>query len=99
MKDINKIEITINSINKNIEISIDTNNMTINNSPIDKSKLEELLSIICLWKYEYGNSNIIDAEEFTVKVYTNSKIDKFHGKGTYPKNYEAFLNLVGELYE
>lgn len=98
MNDIKMIEITISSINKNIEIVIDYNKLLVNNTKkIDLKLIEQLLNIICLWKDEYGYSNKIDAEEFIVKVFTDTKVDTFHGKGIYPSNYESFLDLVGEL--
>ena len=60
--------------------------------------LDELVRIIRLWKNEYGNNSKVDSEEFTVIVTSNDKtIDKFHGKGIYPDNYNQFIELLGEI--
>lgn len=100
MDEVISIEILITSLNKNIVLSIDPNNLIVNNSKnVDKRKIEELFNVICLWKNDYGRSNVIDAEEFIVKVNTVNGTDIFKGKGIFPNNYEEFLRIVGELNE
>ena len=59
--------------------------------------IDNIKNTILYWKKEYGTSNIIDLEEFTVKVYANGKIDTYHGKGIYPDNYDYFKELLGEF--
>lgn len=98
MDEVISIEILITSINKNISLFIDYKNLTVNNrKKIDKEIIDELFNIICLWKNDYGRSNVIDAEEFIVKVNTVNGTDIFKGKGIFPSNYEVFLRIVGEL--
>ena len=65
---------------------------------ISKEFLDNLVSTIRSWKNEYGSDSKIDSEEFTVIVTSNDKtIDKFHGKGIYPDNYNYFTELLGEI--
>ena len=59
--------------------------------------LNNIKNIILYWKKEYGTSNIIDAEEFTISVYSKDGVDTFHGKGVYPDNYGLLKEMLGEL--
>ena len=98
MSNILEIEINIISMTQNINILIDVKNMLVNNTfKIEKETIDCLLNTICLWKNEYGIKGI-DLEEFKVRVVTDTKTDVFHGKGIYPKNYQCFKEIVGELY-
>ena len=59
--------------------------------------INNIKNTILYWNKEYGNSNIIDLEEFKVKVYADGNIDTYHGKGIYPNNYGYFKKLLGEI--
>ena len=59
--------------------------------------LEKIKNIILPWKREYGTSNIIDDEEFTVKIISNNEEIIYHGKGYYPFNYQELKDVIGEL--
>ncbi len=102
MLDINKIEISIINLDKNINIIIDTNNLKYycNNivKDINKEKIKELIKIITFWDKKYINNSIIDSEECIVKVYTLNNIDTYEIKGYKPKYYDVFKEIVGELY-
>ena len=99
---IKAIEIIINngSINETNYMISYTNKVCYQNDKkyeVTDSFLDELKNTILYWKKEYGSNNIIDAEEFTVIVYSNDGEDKFHGKGIYPNNYEIFKRLLGDI--
>ena len=57
--------------------------------------LNEIKNTIVYWKKEYGKSNVIDAEEFTIKIYSDTT-DIYHGKGIYPDNYNYLKELLGD---
>ena len=98
MKDIVSIEIMITNMHENISLVIDPNNLVVNNKKISEELIHELIRTICLWKSEYGYSNTIDAEEFLLRIKTLNKVDTFHGKGIFPKNYSYFKEIIGEIY-
>lgn len=60
--------------------------------------LNTLKNTILYWKNEYGTSNKIDAEEFTIIVYSEDGEDKYHGKGIYPNNYSLLKEMLGDLH-
>ena len=64
---------------------------------VDDSFLNSIKDIISGWKQEYGTSNGIDIEEFTVTVYSNKKKYTYHGKGKFPNNYSQLKELLGGL--
>ena len=64
---------------------------------ISDEQINYLLSIIVTWKYEHGTSNSIDTVEFEVKIYSDDKIDRYHGKGIFPYNYNEFKEVLGEV--
>ncbi len=63
---------------------------------ISNEKIDEILTILSTWKYEYGFSseNIIDSEEFNIEVYSENKKTNYHGKGEYPINYEELKGIL-----
>ena len=63
---------------------------------INNQKIDRILDIISTWNYEYGNSNVLDAEEFTISVYSNKK-DTYHGKGIFPKSYNQLIKILGDV--
>lgn len=64
---------------------------------LDNSFLTCLKGIIYTFKNEYGTSCQIDAEEFTIKVYSRGIQDVYHGKGVFPANYNQLKKLLGDL--
>lgn len=98
---VNNIEITINQGSKRIyeAIIFPLNNecfINDNKYSMKSEKIDELLSAISLWKYEYGFSNVIDCEEFNVNVFSDDKKTTYHGKGVYPDNYDKIKNILNE---
>lgn len=67
------------------------------NYVIKKEAINQLLGILSGWKYEYGISNVVDAEEFIVKVSSDSQVTSYHGKGIYPNNYDVFRSILGGI--
>jgi len=101
MYGVNKIEISLTGL-KEMYAIIDLNSkaITINNKSflISEYEIDNLFRIIRLWNKEYINNQIIDSEEFNIKIYSNDKIDTIKGKGNYPNNYNEFKNWLGEVY-
>ena len=58
--------------------------------------MEELIQTICLWKPEYGTDEMMDSEEFLVKVKSTDGVEQFHGKGIFPHNYAVLKELLGD---
>lgn len=99
---IKAIEILINNgpINKyNAIISYDNKACYLNDKKYDADDdfLNKIKEIILYWEKEYGTSNIIDAEEFTINIYTDAGTDTYHGKGVYPSNYGLLKEVLGDL--
>lgn len=98
---IDSINILISRGTVNIyKILIDPNNNScyINQKKyeIDNKLIHKILDIIVTWKYEYGYSNTLDAEEFTI-IINSTKTTTYHGKGIFPENYNEFLNIIGGI--
>lgn len=66
---------------------------------LESDKINMIISIISLWKNEYGVKDGIDQEEFTITITANGNIEKIHGKGIYPNNYQRLLDIIGEINE
>lgn len=98
---IKAIEIIISSgINSNKYLISYTNKTCCVNDKkykVTDKYLNDLKNTLLHWQNEYGFSNLIDVEEFTVIVYTEDEQDKYHGKGKYPNNYRLFKDLLGEF--
>lgn len=65
---------------------------------VDDLFLKQLKDILYTFKNEYGTSGQIDAQEFTIKVYSQGVEDIYHGKGIFPANYVEFKKLLGDIY-
>lgn len=65
---------------------------------VDDLFLKQIKDILYTFKNEYGSSQQIDAEEFTIKVYSQGQEDVYHGKGIFPANYVVFKRLLGDVY-
>ena len=63
---------------------------------IDNKLVNSILDIIVTWKYEYGTANTLDAEEFTINIYSDKKT-AYHGKGIFPMSYGALLKIIGDI--
>ncbi len=63
---------------------------------IDNDKINHILRLLASWKYEYGISNVLDAEEFTITVCSNKKTT-YHGKGVFPDSYDELLRIIGDV--
>ncbi len=95
---ISTIEIKINKE----EYLIDTQNKTLYNNQkkynIETKEIDKILNIIILWKYDYGYSNTIDAEEFYIKVTDNNNEETiYQGKGNFPNNYNELKNILESI--
>lgn len=64
---------------------------------VDDFFLKQLKDVLYTFKNEYGSSQQIDAEEFTIKVYSQGVEDVYHGKGVFPVNYFEFKRLLGDI--
>lgn len=99
---IDKIEIKITNLSQNMELIVIPSTLQVytknNTKTITKEWLDDLLNIICKWDYKYIDNSIIDAETYTIKVYTEGTVDEYFGKGKYPRNYIDFINLVRDVY-
>ena len=98
---IDSINISISRGTVNIyKVLIDSNNNScfINQKKceIDSKLINKILDIIVTWKYEYGYSNTLDAEEFTVTI-NSTKAITYHGKGFFPENYNELLSVIGGI--
>lgn len=96
------IEIEIINMGSILEMVIDVSNGSIKVNDefkkIDVSLIEELIRIIRTWDNEYNNDSLIDSESFMIKISDNNKVDIIKGKGKYPKNYNTFKRLLGDIY-
>ena len=99
----NSIEIFINNLYSEMYLYIDIKNnvVKINNKEknIDDEDINNLIRIIRNWDNEYKSNKIIDGEQFIIKLNTSKGTEVIKGKGDYPKNYHAFKELVGRLYD
>ena len=102
MNDITKIEIRINSLVHPMEMSIVPSTLECyvkdECKKVRKEDLERLLDIICLWDYEYSSNNMIDGEQYEIKIFTSTGVDTYTGRGIKPRGYEEVLEIVGEYY-
>lgn len=64
---------------------------------VDDFFLKQLKDVLYTFKNEYGSSQQIDAEEFTIKVYSQGVQDVYHGKGKFPINYMELKKLLGDI--
>ena len=101
MYNIIKIEIKINKLGENIDLTILPDTLKCIKKgkieTINKNYIDKLLNIICLWKKEYKD-NIIDGEKYEIKIYTSKGIDIYKGINNNQIGYNEFIKLVGELY-
>ena len=98
----NSIEISVANIGNNINIFIDAKNykLTINNKTKDitEDQLDNLIRIIRTWNSNYpSDNNEIDKETFLIRINTDNEPDVIKGNGTYPDNYLAFKEWIGEF--
>jgi len=66
---------------------------------IKETIVPRILKLLSYWKKEYGTVPGIDVQEFTITVTTKAEETKFHGKGSYPSNYQQLLDILGEIYD
>ncbi len=64
---------------------------------IEDEQIKRLQDIMLNWKKEYGKSNVIDAEEFQIRIISSNWIEEYHGCGNYPDNYQELKEIIGEL--
>lgn len=55
-----------------------------------------LLYIIEDWK-EKNTGDLIDSDEYEIKIQDGDTITNYYGKGSYPLNYGDFKRLIGEI--
>ncbi len=104
MNSVNQIEIRITypiNTNKNIELFVVPNTLKVyihgQEKEIEAGMIDRLMDIICKWDYEYIDDSVLDATTFSVKVYTNSGMDRYFGSGKYPDNFDTFLEWIRDL--
>lgn len=64
---------------------------------IEKEKIDEILSIFIYWKDPKEKNSILDAEEYFIEIISDKGIERFNGRGVYPKEYAGLKKMLGEL--
>lgn len=94
-----QILIKISTLNKIIDILVDTNKNVcmLGNKKINidtKLFATRLIAITSSWEEKMIDNSIIDGEEYSVIVKENTTQQKYVGKNKFPKNYYLFKNLI-----
>ena len=95
------ITITNAGISNNIILFLNDKKAVVDNNTItiDDEKVENLIRIIRTWKNTSLNSNIIDDENYIIKIISNNGEEIIKGKANSTKDYEMFKNWLGDLYD
>ena len=102
MLDIEYIDIEINNMNREL-IRIIPNELKVilpqKEFSITEEKIHDLLRIIRNWDNYQKTNNLLDAEEYKIKIKSKKDIVILQNKGTYPENYNLFKKWMGEIYD
>ena len=103
MYGVDKIEISIISLNNSIDLEINLNsNIVISKNKIyniNNEKIKDLFNIILLWKSKENYNNIIDNEEILIKIISNNNEETIYYNGVYPDNYDEFREWISDYYD
>ena len=97
-----QISIKISTLNKIIDILVDTNK-DVCLLGFKKVKINtqlfafKLVSITSSWKEQMIDNSIIDGEEYSVIIKENNLEKKYTGKNNFPANYRMFKDLIKEV--
>lgn len=64
---------------------------------ITEDEFFSLLNYFLSWNAESLTSDIIDGEEYFIKVTAFNEVKEYHGQGTYPANYVQFKSYLERL--
>lgn len=102
MYEVDKIEISIISLNNSIDLEINLNsNKVISKNTvynINNEKIKDLFNIILLWKSKENYNNIIDNEKILIKIISNNNEENIYYNGCYPDNYDEFREWISDYY-
>lgn len=102
MYGVDKIEISIISLNNSIDLEINLNsNKIISKNKvynINNDKIKDLFNIILLWKSKENYNNIIDNEKILIKIISNNNEEIIYYNGVYPDNYDKFREWISDYY-
>ena len=103
MYGVDKIEISIISLNNSIDLEINLNsNIVISKNKIyniNNEKIKDLFNIILLWKSKENYNNFIDNEEILIKIISNNNEETIYYNGVYPDNYDEFREWISDYYD
>ena len=66
---------------------------------IDEEKIDELIRILRSWKKEINNTNVVDGDEYVVRIFSGDLVDEYNDKLKYPDNYHEFKKWLDDVYE
>jgi len=102
MYEVDKIEISIISLNNSIDLEINLNiNKVISKNKvynINNDKIKDLFNIILLWKSKESYNNIIDNEKILIKIISNNNEEIIYYNGVYHDNYDKFREWISDYY-
>lgn len=62
----------------------------------DQDKTNNIIRIIRSWPINSYSSNLIDGDEYLIKVVTKNSCTEYKGKGEYPKGYKVLKDIIGD---
>ena len=93
------IKIVVNE--RELMISVNNKKMICGNkiNEIDEEKIDELIRILRSWKKEINNTNVVDGDEYVVRIISGDLVDEYNDKLKYPDNYHEFKKWLDDVYE
>lgn len=93
------IKIVVNE--RELMISVNNKKMISGNKikEIDEEKIDELIRILRSWKKEINNTNVVDGDEYVVRIISGDLVDEYNDKLKYPDNYHEFKKWLDDVYE
>ena len=93
------IKIVVNK--RELMISVRHHQMICRNKikEIDEEKIDELIRILRSWKKEINNTNVVDGDEYVVRIISGDLVDEYNDKLKYPDNYHEFKKWLDDVYE
>lgn len=93
------IKIVVNK--RELMISVNNKKIICGNKikEIDEEKIDELIRILRSWKKEINNTNVVDGDEYVVRIISGDLVDEYNDKLKYPDNYHEFKKWLDDVYE